>query len=50
MNGDTELNAEDLAELTVNLLQNEPETACDVNNDGVSNILDLIFMKKKLAA
>ena len=50
LNGDAELNADDLVELKTNLLQNDPETPCNVNQDSVTNILDLIFMKKKLAA
>ncbi len=49
INGDTTLDAVDLILTRMALLKKEEETPCDFNNDGVSDIRDMVRMKKMLA-
>ncbi len=49
LNGDTDLNALDMVVLRIGLLKNDTESPCDFNNDGVSDIRDMVRMKKMLA-
>ena len=49
INGDATLDAVDLILTRMALLKKEEETPCDFNNDGVSDIRDMVRMKKMLA-
>ena len=50
LNGDKDLNAQDLLQLKTLLLNNEyDDLIADINGDGAVNILDMVYLKKLLA-